>query len=59
MDGAPVWENPEVKERIAYVADELFLPANGTLKSMAQLYRSQTAAHANAAKKSIRSNSEA
>lgn len=40
VDDAPVWENPEVKERIAYVADELFLPANGTLKSMAQLYRS-------------------
>ena len=40
VDGAPVWDAPEVKERIAYVADELYLPANGTLDTMAQLYRS-------------------
>lgn len=39
VDGQPVWENPEIKEKIAYVADTLFLPTNQSLAGMAQMYR--------------------
>ncbi len=39
IDGEPVWENPAVKERIAYVSDNLFLPTNQTLKDMAKMYK--------------------
>lgn len=38
MDGKPVYENPEAKSRIAFVADELyFLPGTG-MNRMAELY---------------------
>ncbi len=38
FDGAPVYENPEVKQRICFVADELYFLPQATMKSMANLY---------------------
>ena len=36
VDGAPVWENPEVKSRILFVPDELcFLPQSSSLSQRA------------------------
>ena len=34
MDGAPVYENPEVKAKIAYVPDELFFLPGANIKRM-------------------------
>ncbi|MBO5196495.1 MAG: ABC transporter ATP-binding protein [Clostridia bacterium] len=40
MDGAPIYENPNVKKRIAYVPDELFYLPGATMERMATMYRS-------------------
>ena len=37
--GKAVFDNPDVKERIAFVPDELYFPTAATLKSMASLYK--------------------
>ena len=37
-DGAPVFDNPEVKRRIVFVADELYLPNGRNMQSMARQY---------------------
>ncbi len=39
VDGEPVWDNPAVKSRIAYVPDELFFLPNATMDRMASMYR--------------------
>ena len=38
MDGGPVYENPAVKARIAYVPDELYFLNGATMDRMARLY---------------------
>lgn len=38
VDGAPVYENPKVKERITFVADELFFLPGASMNRMADLY---------------------
>ncbi len=40
MDGAPVWENPETKSKIAFVPDELYFLPGATLSRMQTLYES-------------------
>lgn len=40
IDGAPVFENPEVKSRIAYIPDDIFYYANASIREMMDLYRS-------------------
>lgn len=40
FDGAPVWEAPEVKARIAVIPDHPVFAAGETLCSMAKIYRS-------------------
>ena len=40
VDGAPVFENPEVKSRIAYIPDEIFYYANASIREMMDFYRS-------------------
>ncbi len=40
IDGAPVWENPSVKRRIAYVPDELYFLGGATMNRMAKMYAS-------------------
>ncbi len=40
IDGSPVWDNPAVKRRIAYVPDELYFPGGSNLKRMERMYRS-------------------
>ena len=40
IDGQPVYENPEVKSRIAYVADDLFRFNFATMNDMAKFYAS-------------------
>ena len=37
--GEPIWENVKIKETIAYIPDELYLPQNATLLSMARMYQ--------------------
>jgi len=37
IDGAPVWENPETKGKVALVADEVYFPAGMTMGRMAAL----------------------
>ncbi len=39
VQGQPVWENPAVKAKIAYVPDELFFLGSCTLNRMRDLYR--------------------
>ena len=39
-DGSPVYENPEVKQRIGYIPDELFFPVSYTLNDMGRQYSS-------------------
>ena len=39
IDGQPVWDNPAVKRRIAYVPDELYFLSGANLKRMARMYR--------------------
>ncbi len=40
IDGAPVYDNPAVKNRIAFVPDELFFLSHANLLRMEQLYAS-------------------
>ncbi len=40
IDGAPVYDNPAVKSRIAFVPDELFFLSHANLLRMEQLYAS-------------------
>lgn len=39
IDGKPVWDNPSVKRRIAYVPDELYFLAGANLNRMERMYR--------------------
>lgn len=38
VDGESVFDEPCAKNKIAYIADELYLPSNDTMTSMARLY---------------------
>lgn len=38
IDGMPVWNNPAVKRRIAYVPDELYFLAGASLERMERMY---------------------
>ncbi len=38
IDGVPVWENEQVKGKIAFVPDELFFLPGATMERMAKLY---------------------
>ncbi len=40
VDGQPVFENPPVKNRIAYIPDDIFFFANASIGEMASFYRS-------------------
>ncbi len=40
VDGQPVFENPPVKNRIAYIPDDIFYFSNSTIAEMANFYRS-------------------
>lgn len=40
IDGEPVWENPAIKQKFAYVPDELYFLPGATINRMASLYRS-------------------
>ncbi len=40
VDGQPVFENPPVKSRIAYIPDDIFFFANASIGEMANFYRS-------------------
>lgn len=39
IDGQQVWDNPEVKHRIAYVPDELYFLSGANLTRMERMYR--------------------
>jgi len=39
MEGAPIYENPQVKERIGYIPDEIFYFPSATLEEMRKFYR--------------------
>ncbi len=39
IDGQPVWDNPMVKRRIAYVPDELYFLSGANLNRMERMYR--------------------
>ena len=34
IDGKPVWENPEIKQRIAYVPDELYFLHGASIQNL-------------------------
>lgn len=38
IDGAPVYENPDVKKRIFFVSDEPYLLPSSSMRSMARIY---------------------
>ena len=38
MDGEPVWENPAVKRRIAYIPDDVFYFRSASIADMAKFY---------------------
>ena len=40
IDGEPVFENPSVKNRIAYIPDDIFFFPNASISEMAGFYRS-------------------
>lgn len=40
VDGAPIFENPAVKSRIAYIPDEIFYFNNASIREMTNFYRS-------------------
>ena len=40
IDGTPVFENPEIKGRIAYIPDDIFYFSNATIQETANFYRS-------------------
>ena len=39
VDGQPVYENPAVKRRIAYIPDEIFYYTQASIQDMARFYR--------------------
>ena len=39
-DGAPVWENPTVKQEIVYLSDEQFFLTHATIRDMMIFYKS-------------------
>ena len=39
IDGAPVWENPEAKSRIAYVSDDPYFESHSSLLDMEKKYK--------------------
>ena len=39
MDGAPIYENPALKERIGYIPDEIFFFPSASLEEMRKFYR--------------------
>ena len=39
VDGAPVFENPEVKAKIAYIPDDIFFYTQASIRDMAQFMR--------------------
>lgn len=39
IDGEPVFENPNVKKRIAYIPDEIFYHTQATIRDMMSFYR--------------------
>ncbi|MBQ9780367.1 MAG: ABC transporter ATP-binding protein [Clostridia bacterium] len=39
IDGLSVWENPEAKDKIVYVPDELYFLPQSTMKKMAHYYK--------------------
>lgn len=39
VNGKPVYENPEVKQRIAYIPDNVFFFAQATIKDMMKFYK--------------------
>ena len=39
MEGMPIYENPQVKERIGYIPDEIFYFPSATLEEMRRFYR--------------------
>lgn len=39
IDGEPVYENPRVQSKIAFVSDELFFLKNASMNRMAKMYR--------------------
>ena len=40
VDGAPIFENPAVKSRIAYIPDDIFYFNNASIREMTNFYRS-------------------
>ena len=40
VEGVPVFETPEVKNRIAYIPDDIFYFSNASIREMANFYRS-------------------
>ena len=40
IDGQPVYENPEIKGRIAYIPDDIFFYTQATINDMMKFYRS-------------------
>ena len=40
IDGEPVYENPEIKNRMAFVPDDVFFLGNSSMERMAKLYKS-------------------
>ena len=40
VDGQPLFENPSVKNRIAYIPDDIFFFSNASIGEMARFYRS-------------------
>lgn len=39
VDGSSVFENPEVKQAVFFVSDDLYFPSQATLQDMARFYR--------------------
>lgn len=39
MEGAPVYENPELKQRIGYIPDDIFFFPSATIEDMCSFYR--------------------
>lgn len=39
VDGAPVFENPDIKGRIAYIPDDIFYFSNASIAEMTKFYR--------------------
>ena len=39
IDGAPVFENPDIKKRIAYIPDDIFFYTQASIRDMMKFYR--------------------